>query len=633
MIPEPPADDATPPSANDSSDTATPDNWLGTFLKSLPSQRQFGPSSEAASPDDPSYPTVEAAAETATANADRAEVEGTDHAAVKDSVASPEVIKTIDSEAAAAESDQLVDSVASELAEAEAISSPADEPSAAADGDLPAQLSDPVMDLVDVEPADVEPVGTEPTEVEPAEVEPVETDPVTALAEQLEAAQDSAPVPVAEPVADREEPALEQEPVLEGNAQNFGATSSPPQPVSLESVVNGGAIARFFDFEALGTNLRTETLAGVTTFITMAYILVVNPDILSQAIFVTESGDLFGQLVVATGLSAAIATLIMGVVAKYPIALAPGMGLNAFFAFSVVLGLGIDWRVALAAVLLEGLIFIALTLTNLRAQIIKAIPESLKRATAAGIGLFIAYIALAGNPEFGGAGIIIASATTKTTLGDLSQPPTLMALFGILVTSALIARRLKGALLWGILATALLGWILGITPWPEGIVGLPFWPGALLGQAFVGLGQIDTVGLANFLVILFVFLFVDLFDTIGTLSGIGIQSGFIGPSGELPRANQALLADAVGTTAGAVLGTSTVTSYIESASGIADGGRSGFTAVVTAMCFGLSLFFIPLLTAIPGYATAPALLMVGVLMMGSVAEIRWSDPAEAIPAF
>jgi AGZA family xanthine/uracil permease-like MFS transporter len=393
------------------------------------------------------------------------------------------------------------------------------------------------------------------------------------------------------------------------------------------------AIARFFDFEALGTNLRTEILAGITTFITMAYILVVNPDILSQAIFVTESGDLFGQLVVATGISAAIATLIMGLVAKYPIALAPGMGLNAFFAFSVVIGLGIDWRVALAAILVEGLIFIALTLTNLRAHIIKAIPESLKRATAAGIGLFIAYIALAGNPEFGGAGIIIASDATKTALGDLSQPPTLMALFGILVSSALLARRVQGALLWGILATASLGWILGITPWPEGIVGLPFWPGHLLGQAFVGLGQISTVGVANFLVVLFVFLFVDLFDTIGTLSGIGMQAGFINKSGELPRANRALFADAIGTTAGAVLGTSTVTSYIESASGIAEGGRSGFTAVVTAICFLLSLFFIPLLAAIPGYATAPALLMVGVMMMGSVAAIRWSDPAESIPCF
>jgi AGZA family xanthine/uracil permease-like MFS transporter len=394
-----------------------------------------------------------------------------------------------------------------------------------------------------------------------------------------------------------------------------------------------GAIARFFDFDALQTNLRTEVLAGITIFITMAYILVVNPGILSEAIFLTESGDLFGELVVATGVSAAIATAIMGIVAKYPIALAPGMGLNAFFAFSVVLGLGIDWRIALGAVFIEGIIFIVLTLTNLRAAIIKAIPECLKRATAAGIGLFIAYIALSGNPEFGGAGIIVPSEATKTALGDLSQPPTLMAILGIFISAAFLARRVRGALLWGILSTAVLGWILGITPWPQGIVGLPLWPGDLLGQAFVGLGQIGSVGIANFLAVMFVFLFVDLFDTIGTLSGIGVQAGYVNEAGELPRANQALMADAVGTTAGAVLGTSTVTSYIESAAGIAEGGRSGFAAVVTALCFLLSIFFIPLLSAIPGYATAPALLLVGVLMMSSVASIRWSDPAESIPCF
>ncbi|MGD1929404.1 MAG: NCS2 family permease [Leptolyngbyaceae cyanobacterium] len=402
---------------------------------------------------------------------------------------------------------------------------------------------------------------------------------------------------------------------------------------SPDSIPAPTAIARFFDFTGLKTDLKTEVIAGTTTFITMAYILVVNPDILSNAIFLQESGDLFGELVVATGISAAIATLIMGIVAKYPIALAPGMGLNAFFAFSVVLGLGIDWRVALAAVFIEGLLFIILTLTNLRAAIIAAVPDCLKRATAAGIGLFIAYIALSGNPDFGGAGIIVASEATTTTLGNLGRPETLMAIVGILITAAFVARRIKGALLWGILASALLGWLLGISPWPSGIVGLPLWPADLIGQAFVGMGQIATAGLANFLVIMFVFLFVDLFDTIGTLSGIGVQAGYIAEDGTLPRANQALMADAVGTTAGALLGTSTVTSYIESASGITEGGRSGFTAVVTAGCFLLSIFFIPLLSAIPGYATASALVIVGVLMMGSVAGIRWSDPAESIPSF
>lgn len=411
------------------------------------------------------------------------------------------------------------------------------------------------------------------------------------------------------------------------------SNSSPEAPEAPEATHETGAIARFFDFAELGTNLRTEIIAGVTTFITMAYILVVNPGILSAAIFLQESGDLFAELVVATGVSAAIATLIMGVIAKYPIALAPGMGLNAFFAFSVVLELGIDWRVALAAVFIEGILFIVLTLTNLRAAIITAIPECLKRAVAAGIGLFIAYIALSGNPEQGGAGIIVSSEATITTLGNLAQPETLMAILGILLTAAFVARRIKGALLWGILATAILGWILQITPAPQGVVGLPVWPADLLGQAFVGLGQINSAGIANFLAVLFVFLFVDLFDTIGTLSGIGIQAGYIDEEGKLPRANQALLADAIGTTAGSILGTSTVTSYIESASGITEGGRSGFTAVVSAGCFVLSIFFIPLLSAIPGYATAPALIIVGVLMMGSVTGIRWSDPAESIPCF
>lgn len=404
--------------------------------------------------------------------------------------------------------------------------------------------------------------------------------------------------------------------------------NSSPDPVA-----NSSAIAKFFNFAELHTNLRTEIIAGITTFITMGYILVVNPDILSAAIFLQESGDLFGELVVATGISAMIATLIMGLVAKYPIALAPGMGLNAFFAFSVVLELGIDWRVALAAVFIEGLIFIALTLTNLRAAIITAIPECLKRAVAAGIGLFIAYIALSGSTEVGGAGLIVPSDATITTLGNLAQPETLMAIFGILVTSAFVARRIKGGLLWGIFATAILGWILQISPAPQGIVGLPAWPQDLLGQAFVGLGRIGEAGIANFLAVLFVFLFVDLFDTIGTLSGIGMQAGYIDEEGNLPRANQALLADAIGTTAGSLLGTSTVTSYIESASGISEGGRSGFAAVVAAGCFFLSIFFIPLISAIPSYATAPALIIVGVLMIGSVTGINWSDPAESIPSF
>lgn len=402
--------------------------------------------------------------------------------------------------------------------------------------------------------------------------------------------------------------------------------ASPPQQ-------NDNAIARYFKFHELGTNFRTEVLAGMTTFFTMAYILVVNPGILSEAIFLETPGDLFGELAIATALSAAIATAIMGLLANYPFALAPGMGLNAFFAFSVVLGLGIDWRVALAIIFVEGLIFILLTLSNIRAAIIKAIPTCLKHATAVGIGFFIAYIGLSGDPAVGGAGIIIANPATKTSLGNLGQPQTIMALLGIVITAAFVARRIKGGLLWGIVATALLGWILGISPWPQGIAQVPAFPSDLFGQAIVGLGQISATNILDLLAVLFVFLFVDLFDTIGTLSGVGIQANMINDEGELPRANQALMADAVGTTVGAVLGTSTVTTYIESASGVSEGGRSGFAALVSAALFVSAIFFVPLFSAIPGFATAATLVIVGVLMAGNASGIKWSDPAESIPCF
>lgn len=385
-------------------------------------------------------------------------------------------------------------------------------------------------------------------------------------------------------------------------------------------------IARFFDFTQHQTNTRTEVLAGVTTFLTMAYILVVNPAILSNAIFLAEPEDLLPELIVATALASAVGTLVMGLWANYPFALAPGMGLNAFFAFSVVLGLGISWQTALAAIFIEGVIFILLTLTNVRQKIVKAIPNCLKHAVAAGIGLFIAYIALTGS------GIIVRSEATTTALGDFSQPTPLLAVVGFLITAAFVARRVTGALLWGIFATAILAWILGITPLPEGIVGLPVFPVDLFGQAFMGLSEI-RLNFWDFVAVLFVFLFVDLFDTIGTLTGVGIQAGYINEEGELPRANAALMADAIGTTAGAILGTSTVTTYIESAAGVAEGGRTGFTAVVAAILFILSIFFIPLIAAIPAFATVPALLIVGVLMMGNITGIRWSDPAESIPSF
>lgn len=387
------------------------------------------------------------------------------------------------------------------------------------------------------------------------------------------------------------------------------------------------SVARFFNFRELQTNFRIEIIAGVTTFMTMAYILIANPFILSEAIFLQQSGDLFGELVIATALASALATLVMGLYAKYPFALAPGMGLNAYFAFSVVLKLGIPWRVALAAVLIEGLIFIALTLSNIRTQIVAAIPEGIKHAVAAGIGLFIAYIALTGTK------IIIASEATTTTLGNLNDPIVLITITGILITSALVVRRVTGALLLGILATAGLGWILGIAPLPQGIIGLPRLPVDLFGQGIIGLKQLLEFNFLQLFTIIFVFFFVDLFDTVGTLTGLGMKAGYINRFGEFPRVKEAFMADAVGTTTGAILGTSTVTTYIESASGISEGGRSGFTAVVVAILFTISIFFIPLISAIPGFATAPALIIVGVLMMGSVKYIRWDDLAESIPAF
>ncbi len=416
---------------------------------------------------------------------------------------------------------------------------------------------------------------------------------------------------------------------LSDRQTDSGPESSPqPQPNGWQ-----GAIARFFNFEENRTNLRTEVLAGVTTFMTMAYILAVNPGILSNAIFLQQPEDLFGELVIATAISSAIASLLMGLVSNYPFAMAPGMGLNAFFTFSIVKGLGINWRVALTAVLLEGLLTIALTVSNVRTYVVNAIPECLKQATAAGIGFFLAYIALAGDPKTGGAGLIVANPATKTALGDLSQPPTLMAIAGILLTTAFVARRIQGALLWGILATALLGWILGVAPWPKGIIAFPQWPGDLLGQSIIGLGQLTQTNLWDLLAVVFVLAFVDLFDTVGTLSGVGIQGGYIDENGELPRAGKTLIADACGTTIGAVLGTSPVTTYIESAAGVAEGGRTGFTSVIVAALFTLSVFFIPLLAAVPAFATAPALIIVGVLMAGNVRLIRWDDPAESIPSF
>lgn len=393
------------------------------------------------------------------------------------------------------------------------------------------------------------------------------------------------------------------------------------------------AIAKYFNFDFYQTNFRVEILAGLTTFMTMAYILVVHPLILSDAVFINQPKDLFAELVVVTAISSAIGTMCMGLLANYPFALAPGMGTNAFFAYSVVLGLKIDWRTAMACVLVEGLIFISLTVTDIRRHLVTAVPNSIKAATTVGIGMFLAYIGLSSAVKVGGAGLIVANEVTKTSFGSFREPATLLATFGILISVMFVIRRIKGALLWGIAGTAILGWILGVAPAPSGIVAIPIFPSHLFGQAIVGLSGVNGSNFMDFLAVMLVFLFVDMFDTIGTLSGVGTQAGYIDENGELPRANQALMADAIATTLGAILGTSTVTTFAESAAGVAEGGRTGFTAVVAAIMFLLALLFVPIFEAIPAFATAPALLIVGVLMMASVTSINWEDLTEAIPAF
>ena len=380
------------------------------------------------------------------------------------------------------------------------------------------------------------------------------------------------------------------------------------------------AIARYFRFEDNGATYRTEVIGGLTTFVTMAYIIAVNPGMLSEAL----GKDLFGELLFATCISAAIATLIMGVAANYPFALAPGMGLNAFFAYSVVLGMGVRWDLALGVVLASGILFTLLTLIRVREAIINAVPDAIKQATACGIGLFIAFIGLRN------AGIVTGDSATLIALGDVRSGPVGLALLGVLGTGIMLARGVKGAILLGMLGVAVLGMVTGMASIPQGLVSLPAWPDRLFGVAVVNLTAAFDVGLIG---IVMVFLFVDLFDTMGTLVGVSGRAGFLDGRGRLPRANRALLADSVGTMFGSLFGTSTVTTYIESATGISAGARTGFASVVTGAMFLLALFFTPVMEAIPAFATAPALIVVGVLMMASVVNVKWDEITDALPAF
>jgi adenine/guanine/hypoxanthine permease len=374
---------------------------------------------------------------------------------------------------------------------------------------------------------------------------------------------------------------------------------------------------RFFKLKENNTNFKTEVLAGITTFMTMAYILVVNPGILSQA------GMDFGAVFTATALSAIVTTLLLGLYAKLPIAAAPGMGLNAFFAFTVVKIMGYSWQFALTAVLLEGIIFIFLTVFNIREAIIDCIPLNIKRAISVGIGLFIAFLG------FDNAKIVVhPEAGTIVALGNLKDPFTLLAIAGIVITAILLARKVRGALLIGIVATTLIGIPMGITKVPASIVSMP----PSIATTFFQFEWTHVFSL-DMLVVLSTLLFMDLFDTIGTLVGVATKANLIDEKGNVPRAKQALMADAIGTSLGAVFGTSAVTAYVESAAGVAEGGRTGLTAVSTACMFIIALFISPLFLMIPSPATAPALILVGLFMLEPIKDIDLVDFTEAIPAF
>lgn len=373
-------------------------------------------------------------------------------------------------------------------------------------------------------------------------------------------------------------------------------------------------LERMFHLEENQTTVRRELLAGLTTFMTMAYVVVVNPRILADAGMPVD-GVLF-----ATCISSAIATLIMGLWANYPIALAPGMSLNAYFTYSVVVGRGVPWQTALGVVFLSGILFLLLTLTKLREQIVNGIPDSLKFGTAGGIGLFIAFIGLRN------AQIVVANKATVVGLGHIGDPQVLLAAAGLIFIAILMARRIGSAILLGIAAITVAGIPLGLAHWPDHFFSLPHPSSTFLK---LDLRAATRIGLGE---LIFVFFFVDLFDNVGTLVGVCEEGGFL-REGKLPRASRALLSDAFGTIFGALTGTSTVTSYIESAAGVAAGARTGLGNILIAGLFLIAMFCAPLVAAIPTYATAPALILVGALMCGSLARVKWDDFSSAFPAF
>jgi AGZA family xanthine/uracil permease-like MFS transporter len=373
-------------------------------------------------------------------------------------------------------------------------------------------------------------------------------------------------------------------------------------------------IDRYFGLSENNTSVKQELLGGLTTFVTMAYIVVVNPQILAQAGMPPEG------VVFATCVSAAVGTLVMGLYANYPIALAPGMSLNAYFTYSVCLAMHVPWQTALAVVFFSGVVFLILTLTRVREQIVNGMPDCLKHSTAVGIGMFIAFVGLRN------AKLVVANAATYVGLGSFADKEVQTACFGLALTLILMARKINGAILLGIIGTTLLGMLRGISSWPTAIFSMPHPSSTFLKLDFRGALHL------GFLEILFAFLFVDLFDNVGTLVGVCEQAGFV-KDGKIPRVGRVLLADSIGTLFGSLTGTSTVTSYIESVAGVAAGARTGLSNVAVAALFLLAMFCSPLATAIPAYATAPALILVGVLMSQSIAQIHWPDFSEALPAF
>jgi AGZA family xanthine/uracil permease-like MFS transporter len=375
------------------------------------------------------------------------------------------------------------------------------------------------------------------------------------------------------------------------------------------------SLEAYFRFQELGTNWRTETLAGVTTFLTMAYIIFVNPSILGDA------GVPVHAAMAATCVSAAFGSILMGLYARYPIALAPGMGLNAYFAYTVVKGLGIPWQAALGAVFISGVVFLFLTFAGVRQLILSALPPELYAAVAAGIGLFIALVGLQN------AGIVVAHPKTLVALGNLKTPQTLLAIFGLLLIAVLMAWRVRAAMLIGILATTAVAAVFGLVHWQPQTLG---WADLTATAGKLDVPAILRVGLLE---IVFVFLFIDLFDNLGTLVGVAKKAGMLDRDNRIPRVGKILFADASATIVGSLAGTSTVVSYIESAAGVVAGGRSGFTAVVVGVLFLGALVAAPVAGMIPLAATAPALIVVGSLMVSAVADIPWSDPVVALPAF